>query len=163
MNEQLHKEITELQSELSRLNTAVRHIEDASKLATKISTTGDKLEEKYKEQIKEIKGITTQSQKLATKAEALIKKIDSIDFPNRLEKLDNTVSSINTGLQNVQTKFENHGRDLKDGIRDIKESVGEKLKVNSNEIKAVKQWVYVAIAFSFVILILEALKSFSIF
>jgi uncharacterized phage infection (PIP) family protein YhgE len=47
----------------------------------------------------------------------LIKRIESIDFPARLDKLDASVSSINQGLQNTQTRIGDLERNLKDDIQ----------------------------------------------
>ncbi|WP_271394062.1 coiled-coil domain-containing protein [Aequorivita sinensis] len=39
--------------------------------------------------------------------ETLTATIEKVDFPNRLDKLDNTVSAINLGIQNTQTALVN--------------------------------------------------------
>ena len=47
----------------------------------------------------------------------LIKKIESIDFPARFDKLDATVSSINQGLQNTQQRLGELERNIKDDLQ----------------------------------------------
>lgn len=43
---------------------------------------------------------------IVTRVEELTKTISNIDFPSRLDKVDLSVSAINIGLQNVQSKLE---------------------------------------------------------
>jgi uncharacterized phage infection (PIP) family protein YhgE len=47
----------------------------------------------------------------------LIKKIESIDFPARFDKLDVTVSSINQGLLNTQQRLGELERNIKDDLQ----------------------------------------------
>jgi hypothetical protein len=55
--------------------------------------------------------------KLQTATSSLVYKIEKIDFPIRLDKLDATVSSINQGLQNTQTRLGDVERNVKDEIQ----------------------------------------------
>ena len=50
--------------------------------------------------------------------DSLVKKIDDINFPSRLEKLDATISGINAGLQNILGRVDDIERNLKDEVRD---------------------------------------------
>ncbi|GIV30350.1 MAG: hypothetical protein KatS3mg028_1416 [Bacteroidia bacterium] len=133
MKEQIHKELASLQSELSRLDSAVKHIEDAKQLAKDITKNGHELQDKYKEQLQEVKDLTAKYQELVGRAEKLIDKIDKVDFPTRLDKLDAAVTAINQGLQNTQTKLENLGRDLKDEIKEAHKVLSYKLDMNQKE------------------------------
>lgn len=55
MKDQIHKELASLQSELSRLDGAVKHIEDAKELAKDITKNGHDLQDKYKEHLQRSK------------------------------------------------------------------------------------------------------------
>ncbi len=65
---------------------------------------------------------------LANAAEALTSKIDGVDFPTRLDKLDATVSSINLGLQNVQSRLEGVERSLSDELKASREALLKEMK-----------------------------------
>lgn len=158
MKEQIHKELASLQSELSRLDGAVKHIEDAKRLSKDITENGQELQAKYKEQLQEVKDLTTQYQELVGRAEKLIDKIDKVDFPTRLDKLDASVTGINQGLQNTQGKLENIGRDLKDEIKEMKTNLTTKIEGNHKEIKTLKILLIVSLALSIGILIFEIIK-----
>jgi chromosome segregation ATPase len=158
MKEQIHNELASLQSELSRLNSAVKHIEDAKQLAKNITENGQELQAKYKEQLQEVKELTTKYQELVGRAERLIDKIDKVDFPIRLDKLDNAVTAINQGVQNTQGKLENIGRDLKDEIKELKANLTAKIEGNRREVKILKILLIISLALSIGILIFEIIK-----
>jgi hypothetical protein len=50
----------------------------------------------------------------------LLDKIDRIDFPNRLDKIDNTISAINLGISQLNLKLEPLERNIKD-YQDLKQ------------------------------------------
>lgn len=133
MIEQIHEELAKLQSELSRLDNAVKHIEYAKQLAKDITKNGHELQDRYKEQLREVRDLTNKYQELAERTEKLIDKIDKVDFPIRLDKLDAAVTTINQGLQNTQAKLENLGRDLKDEIKEVQKILSDKLDKNQKE------------------------------
>ena len=41
-------------------------------------------------------------------------RLDKVDFPTRLDKLDNSVTGINTAIQNIFGRFETIEKNLKD-------------------------------------------------
>ena len=55
---------------------------------------------------KDAKNLSESSAKLINSVGDLLKKIDGIDFPNRLDKLDMAVGSLNTGIQNIQGRLD---------------------------------------------------------
>ena len=82
-------------------------------------------------------------QKLTNKNEELVNEIRRIDFPARLDKLDNTVSAINLGLQNVQSRLSDTERNIKETLINIEKNLQSQisdLKPKLNSIK-VFQWV----------------------
>lgn len=60
---------------------------------------------------------------LVEASDKLISKINSIDFPQRLDKIDANVSAINLGIQNIQTRLENVERNLKDEIKTTRDEL----------------------------------------
>lgn len=82
---QLTKEIQE----------STKKINDATELLSKSNSTFEK----------QIKNLLSEYSELGNTTATLIKKIESVDFPKRFDKLDATVSSINQGLQNTQTRI----------------------------------------------------------
>lgn len=55
---------------------------------------------------KDAKNLSESSAKLINSVGDLLKKIDGIDFPNRLDKLDMAVGSLNIGIQNIQGRLD---------------------------------------------------------
>lgn len=106
--------------EKSLLDSNVKHqgqiteeIQDSTRkinvAAEELSKSNTALERKIEELLSEYAG-------LSESTSSLIGKIDSIDFPSRLDKLDATVSSINQGLQNTQSRIGDLERNIKDDI-----------------------------------------------
>lgn len=114
MKEELHRELAKLQEELDKLGTAVNHINDAKQLSKSVIENGKQIQQKYETQVKEIKEVVEQYEKLAKASDSLIEEVTKVNFPARLDKIDNTVSGINQGVQNVISKLENTGKELKE-------------------------------------------------
>jgi len=110
----LTQTLCELEEELKRLKAAADHISDAREAATNAAEVAGNLVES--------------SATLANAAEALTSKIDGVDFPTRLDKLDATVSSINLGLQNVQSRLEGVERSLSDELKASREALLKEMK-----------------------------------
>lgn len=136
--EVVHK-LSELQSELDRIASAVRQIDkaaetviDTSKLLDeipklvselreletslmndllsehkkKIDSTADvlhSLKTQLEEKDKSIADSLDNSKKIQKEVSSLAQKIDQVDFPNRLDKIDNQISSIGIGVGNTQS------------------------------------------------------------
>ena len=64
--------------------------------------------------------------------ELLVEKLDKVDFPVRLDKIDNSVASINVGVQNIQGRVDSLEKNLKE---DLNNKLNEQLlrfKKNQN-------------------------------
>ncbi len=70
----------------------------------------------FKEVEKEVKDFLEEYKFLSLETEKLVNKIDKVDFPARLDKLDSTVSSINLGMQNTQQRLGDIERNIKDDL-----------------------------------------------
>jgi len=69
---------------------------------------------------------------LVSAVSKLIDKIDKVDFPSRLDKVDSTVSSINQGLQNTQMRIGDLERNLKDDIQAKAKELASKVNESEN-------------------------------
>jgi chromosome segregation ATPase len=97
------------------------------KLKEYLSSVHSELEEhlssnqqRQEEHFKKVDEFLEEKEKLLNQVQELRDYIDSVDFPNRLDKLDNTTSSINVSIQNLQTS-------ISEFKKEIKESIGEQL------------------------------------
>lgn len=105
MEEKLHIELIKFQEELSKLKNAVEYIESA-KHSTELAVN----------LIKSVTFLNNSFQKLSEKNDQLISKIDKIDFPERLSRIENSLFSLSTVLNNLQLKFELSEKNIKEQI-----------------------------------------------
>jgi len=83
---------------------------------------------------KDAKNLSESSAKLINSVGDLLKKIDGIDFPNRLDKLDMAVGSLNTGIQNIQGRLDKTETNINKNL-DNKISLLEKDIASSSDAK----------------------------
>lgn len=100
-NEKHQKQLTK------EIQESIKKIYEATELLSKSNSVFEK----------QIKNLLSEYSGLGVATAALIRKIDSVDFPKRFEKLDSIVSSINQGLQNTQTRIGDLERNIKDDIQ----------------------------------------------
>jgi len=161
MSQDIHTHLEKLKTELSKLEPAVKHLQQADGNATaliasltnihkefskhlvsiekSISDANEKHQKHLTKEIqestnkinvatellsksnstfeKQIKSLLSEYSGLGDASEALIRKIESVDFPKRFDKLDATVSSINQGMQNTQTRIGDLERNIKDDLQ----------------------------------------------
>ena len=106
----------------------------SSKLDTQIDSIKTEALAKFEEPIKKIKSL---NESIASQIEAINKltdKLDRVDFPTRLDKLDATIAGINQAVQNLQARLERVESNIKDDLRDVRET----LKKQGEEIKTLK-------------------------
>lgn len=137
------EKLKDLQDELETVAAAVKHIDDASKIAKTASEMLKKLfefmndlkalEEKHRQELikvhedridaleKQLESLLTEFKEKSKQLNQLIdetKKLEKIifdyyfeikkiNFPERLDKIDNQISSINIGVGNLQTAIQN--------------------------------------------------------
>src|SRR5690606_3050374 len=70
---------------------------------------------------------------LASETNKLVKYLNSVNFPARLDKIDATIASINNGFQNLQTQIADTKRELN---KELDELV-KKVDVVSNAIQMI--------------------------
>lgn len=117
---EINKSLGELEEELKKVKTANEMVSITQKAADVI--------------IKESKELNKTTKQLKSSAEKLMKKLDKVDFPTRLDKLDTTVSGINSGIQNVLSRFDSIERNLKDDFDDkisrLKDKLEKAVRIN---------------------------------
>ena len=120
---EINKSLGELEEELGKLKTSIEYIESAKvsvEAASSVLDTAIKLNREFKV----LMGYTSK----------LLEKIDKIDFPSRLDKLDSTVSSINQNISNTQARIESIERNLKDDFESKIGLIQNKLEKTQNKI-----------------------------
>jgi hypothetical protein len=147
MEDLLQEEVVKLEEELNKLKSAVEYIETAKisiEAASKIINTIIKLKEEF--------------DKLAQRAVVLIDKLDKIDFPSRLDKIDSKVLAVSNDIHALETRIEASNKaftlELKSGSKSLISEVGNtkndivfQLKQQSKEIKIVQYGVIGVFAF----------------
>ncbi|MEK0336222.1 MAG: hypothetical protein QQN41_02170 [Nitrosopumilus sp.] len=124
---EINKSLGELEEELSKIKSASKLIQDAKDTAEKtINETKEIMSDLITNSKKATDGAIKESKKLNNAAtelfivvDDLMKKLDKVDFPTRLDKLDTTVSGINSSIQNVLGRFDSVERNLKDDLKVI--------------------------------------------
>ncbi len=133
---ELNKSLGKLEQELSNIKSASEMITDAKETTNKtINETkiiiADLIENSKKASdsaIRESKKLNESATKLFKAVALLMQKLDKVDFPTRLDKLDSSVSGINTAIQNIFGRFETVEKNLKDEFNYKISGVQEKLE-----------------------------------
>lgn len=108
----IEKSLAEANEKHQKLLT--KEIQDSTKKINEATELHSKSNSSFE---KQIKGFLSAYESLASSTVKLIEKIDKVDFPVRLDKLDATVSSVNQGLQNTQTRIGDLERNVKDDVQ----------------------------------------------
>ena len=132
----INNNLAEFQEELSKLKNASGLIEDVKNSAQSTITESKKIMEELisnsrkatDSAIQESKKLNVSANKLFDAVDVLMQKLEKVDFPTRLDKLDTSVSCINTAIQNIFSRFETIERNLKDDFNFKISNVQEKLE-----------------------------------
>lgn len=145
----LHRELNKLEPAIRHVETAVevtntvkgipdKHNELIGKLEKADEAIRKKLGEDFKKHVDEIKkentdvvrelkdlkdeieGYHEKLEALRKQIESYYEKIGSINFPERLDKLDNTISGINIGIQNLQAGMRDLDKKVTSSILDLR-------------------------------------------
>jgi ABC-type transporter Mla subunit MlaD len=122
----INTSLGELEQELSKIKSASELISEAKETTMKTINetkriTSDLIKNSKKatdSAIKESKKLNEAASLLFKAVDKLMVKLDKVDFPTRLDKLDATVSGINSAIQNVLSRFDSVERNLKDDFDD---------------------------------------------
>lgn len=118
------------------------HIAHLKQTRAELAEFVKKAEKDLNETLKNLKEVVeteiVEYRHLVESASALIKKIDDINFPERLDKIDNNISTINLGIQNLQNRLGDLSRDVSDGFKDSHKKMDGLAEKMSNEFSEVK-------------------------
>lgn len=145
MEDLLKEEVITLEGELTRLKSAVEYIETAKisiESASKIINTIVELKKEF--------------EALSGKAYSLIDKLDKVDFPTRLDRIDSKLLTVSTEIQEIKSTIETGdkaltmemkalSRNILSGANDTKNKVLSRLDKQSKEIKANHLGIMIAI------------------
>jgi chromosome segregation ATPase len=137
IHKEFSKHLQSIEKSLSDANEKhqkqlTKEIQDSTK---KITDATEQLSKSNSAFEKQIKAVLSGYSELAEAASRLIKKIDSVDFPSRFDKLDATVSSINQGLQNTQQRLGDIERNIKDDLLSKQKELTSKIESAENATK----------------------------
>jgi len=143
------RDTNDLNDTLGELEEELRSIKSASELISSAKLTAERTVEEAKRTMiellrqskdstdgviresKRLQETTTESLKVSS---LLIKKLDKVDFPTRLDKLDIAVSSLNVSIQNMFGRLAGIEKNIKDDfnfkIQLMQERIIEQEKVN---------------------------------
>ena len=99
----LNDALASLQKDLERLRLATEHIEESKEAAREATEAG--------------RQVAQRAAGLAGSTASLVDRLERVDFPSRLDKLDATVSALQVGLQTTQGRLENVERHLQDAVQ----------------------------------------------
>lgn len=108
---------------------------DIQDSTSKLNDLGEKITRSFKSVEKEVKDLLDEYKFLSSETEKLVNKIDKVDFPTRLDKLDATVSSINQGLQNTQQRLGDIERNIKDDLTSKQKELTSRIESAENATK----------------------------
>ncbi len=170
-SQQVIEKLEKLQTELETVSIAVKHIDEAAKVAKTASDILKKIpellaelksvEEKHRKDLQKdlkekIDAIEKQLQSLLTelkdKAKQLSQVIEEtkkleksitdyfaelrkINFPERLDKIDNQISSINIGVGNLQTSIQRSQEKIEKGFEDTSQNLRSGFSSMNDSIK----------------------------
>lgn len=120
----INQSLNELEEELNNLksasdlisearDTAEKNISETKDIVSRLVTSSEKTLDKT---VKESKKLAKVSKELAKSVEILLEKLDKVDFPIRLDKIDNSVASITVGVQNIQSRLDMVENNIKDEL-----------------------------------------------
>jgi len=73
-------------------------------------------------------------EKLSNSAHLIIQKLDKIDFPARLDKLDTNINSTNQNLSDSLTRIESNERVVRDELRSTSKTILNEINDSSRNI-----------------------------
>ena len=156
MEDILTEEIVQLESELTKLKSAVEYIETAKisiEAASRITNTILKLKEEF--------------ERLSENALGLISKVNKENYPGRFDKVDSRISALINQFQEMQPRIEasnkaimietkNLSKNVVGSVSESKNSIIYQLEKQSKDIKLVT----IGIIATFTLLVIFIVLSF---
>jgi len=110
----------------------------SSKIDSQLDLIKSEALAKFEEPIKKIKSLTEAISNQVETINRLNEKLDKVDFPIRLDKLDATTAGINQAVQNLQSRLERVESNIKDDLRDIKETLKKQSELTETTAKQIR-------------------------
>ena len=124
------KELNHLKSELSRLSTYTNELgkakiatDQAVQLSDNITEISQNISDSYSSGYDKLNKLQIELDTHVSQLSETSENINRVDFPSRLDKIDNTISSVNIGLQNCQSSIMSMEIELKNAIRNNQSSI----------------------------------------
>ncbi len=126
----------DFQGQFSKLNKEIeKSVNSSQKLADKIEDQKlpKKIDELEKGVTEHLKNSIEKLEKVTNKiAENVLKTVQDLNLPLRIDKLDTTISSILTGVQQVQNRIESLENNIKDKLIELQTKQVEELSSIKN-------------------------------
>ncbi len=100
--QQINAEMEELQKQLSHFKSSVEYLNNAKSNVSKAVDTVNKAEENFNQRIKELKDTYQSFIQLSDAVWAVIQKIDTVNFPERLDNIQTTVKDTIKNLTDIK-------------------------------------------------------------
>lgn len=97
--------LAKLESELEQLSNSVDEIHAAQEAASQAVSASRSVLSTLVQVSRGYRELHESDEEVKDGIRDVLDKISQVDFPSRLDKLDNTVSAINIGVQNLATSF----------------------------------------------------------
>jgi len=170
-SQQVIEKLEKLQTELETVSVAIKHIEDASKVAKTAADILKKIpellielksvEEKHRKDLqkdlkekidaiekqlqslltelkdkeKQLSQVIEETKKLGKAVNDYIVELRNINFPERLDKIDNQISSINIGVGNLQTSIQRSQEKIEKGFDETNQNLRAGFSSTNDNIK----------------------------
>jgi len=106
--------LAELEEELERLSKATNEITTAKEAASKAVSASQSVLSILKQVAIDFQHLSKSNEAVTQRIHEALDGILRVDFPSRLDKLDNTVSAVSIGVQNLATDFHDLARRLEE-------------------------------------------------
>jgi paraquat-inducible protein B len=123
MEDILKEEVIKLEGELTKLKTAVEYIETAKisiESASKIINTIVELKKDF--------------DVLSGKIYSLIDKLNKVDFPTRLDRIDSNILKVSTEIQDIKSWIETRDKALTMEMKALSRNLVSQTNENKNKI-----------------------------
>src|SRR5689334_8311695 len=100
--QQINAEMEELQKQLSQFKSSVEYLNNAKANVSKAVDTVTKAEEHFNQRVEELKNTYQSFIQLSDAVSAVIQKIDTVNFPNRLDNIQETLKDTIKNLTDIK-------------------------------------------------------------
>lgn len=110
---------------------------------------------------KEIASHLTLYNEFVNKVESLTEQIESVNFPSRLDKLDNSVKAINIGIQNIESSVANTEKTMLNEMGKNRQTIKSEFEESKSQLKFTKTVILIFGIISILLILILVVKSFN--